>query len=520
MSSRTLDAASDRSDPVLDGLDSTTAGIAVWSGERILLYANRAYLNTFDIRRTLVGELRYDDFVRQLATSNELVLQSADMWIATQIAEFGAERQFDQQMSDGRTLDIVRMPSANGGMTVTVHDISSLKSIEFALRRAKEAAETSGESKSRFLRAANHDLRQPLATLRILIFNCLSETDEVHRKDLFHAMDVSVSIMDDLLSALLQIGQLDAGKIVARVTTFQLTSIFERLRLQFSHQAAEKGLKLRFAPTRAAVVTDKALLERILSNLLANAVRYTDVGGVVVGCRNDGASLRIEIWDSGRGIPLDHMDRIFEEFYQIPSGRRDKRPGLGLGLNIVHRLAGLLGHSIDLRSQPGKGSVFSLTVPLGDIWQSEVAEPEISETVGGEFAGTSVLLIEDDAVLRGAMKELLERWGMKVSAIGSEAEVRNHLATTSATPDLIIADFSLRGQVGTTIVQRVRTLIGKQIPAVIVTADATPEVVARIRSAGLPILIKPVSPPRLRVMMHNLLFEPAELLSSPSEPGA
>jgi CheY-like chemotaxis protein/anti-sigma regulatory factor (Ser/Thr protein kinase) len=319
--------------------------------------------------------------------------------------------------------------------------------------------------------------------------------------------------MEDLLSALLQIGQLDAGKIVARVTTFQLANIFERLSLQFSHQALEKGLKLRIASTRAAVVTDKALLERILTNLLANAIRYTAVGGVVVGCRTVGTSIRIEIWDSGRGIPEDQRDRIFDEFYQVPDGRRAKRPGLGLGLNIVHRLSDLLGHNVEVRSRPGKGSVFAITVPLGDVWQSEAVEPEISETVGGEFVGTCVWLVEDDDILRNAMKELLERWGMRVNALASEAEVQTQLAETTDYPDLIIADFSLRGQVGTAIVQLIRQLIGKAVPAVIVTADAAPDVVAQIRAAGLPLLIKPVSPPRLRVMMHNLLFEPAALMN-------
>ena len=510
----------DRGDPILDGLDGTTAGISVWSSTRILIYANRAFINTFDIRSAKIGVLHHDDFIRHLIVSNELSLLSAEEWSAAQIQEFGTEQHDIQSTSDGRTLDILRMPSGNGGMTVTVHDISALKSTELALRSAKEAAEESGDSKSRFLRAANHDLRQPLATLRILIFSCLSETDEAHRKDLFHAMDVSVSIMEDLLSALLQIGQLDAGIIVPRVTTFQLTSIFERLNLQYAHQAAEKGLKLRFAPTRAAVMTDKSLLERILSNLLANALRYTDVGGVVIGCRKDGATLRIEIWDSGRGIPAGQMERIFEEFYQIPDGRWAKRPGLGLGLNIVHRLAKLIGHPITVRSQPGKGSVFSIAVPLGDIWHSEAAEPEINEAMAGEFVGKTVLLIEDDAELRGAMQGLLERWGMRVSAIGSEAEIRRHLTETPATPDLIIADFRLRNEVGTDLVERMRIMFAKQIPAVIVTADATPEVVAQIKAAALPILIKPVSPPRLRVMMHNLLFEPAELMMPPRKADA
>ena len=223
-------------------------------------------------------------------------------WSADETATFGCDRTSEQSLADGRTLEIVQTPSPNGGMVLTVHDISGLKRSEDALRQAKTIAEGTDQAKSRFLRAANHDLRQPLATLKILIYNCFTSTEESQRTDLLHTMDIAVSIMEDLLSALLQIGQLDASQIVPRVTTFQLTSLFQRLDIQFSHQAAEKGLSLRFCGAVAAVRSDKALLERVLSNLVSNALRYTDVGGVLVGCRRRGTALRIEIWDTGRGI--------------------------------------------------------------------------------------------------------------------------------------------------------------------------------------------------------------------------
>lgn len=492
-------------------LDATVAGIAIWNRERVLVFANRAFLNAYDLRPGAVGSLSHGAFLSQLASAGELVVADPDRWIEIEQRAFGEERQVQQQMSDGRMLELVHQPTPDGGMTATVHDISGLKSTEAALRRAVEAAEASGETKSRFLRAANHDLRQPLATLRILIYNSLDEPDETARRELCHAMDISVSIMEDLLSALLQIGQLDAGKIVARVTTFQLSQIFDRLSLQFGHLAAEKGLGLRILAPRAAVMTDKALLERILSNLLANAIRFTDVGRVLVGCRYRGDHVRIEVWDTGKGIAAEDQQHIFEEFYQAQSSRRAKKPGLGLGLNIVQRLSELLGHRVEVNSQQGRGSVFSITVPLGDVWQSEAAEPEISEMVGGEFAGTPVLLVEDDEVLRDATRELLERWGMRVSAVGSQDEMRDHLVAGGTHPALIIADYSLRGQLGTAIVREARMLLGSDVPAVIVTADAAPEVVSQVAAAGLPMLIKPVSPPRLRVMMHNLLFEPDEV---------
>jgi signal transduction histidine kinase/CheY-like chemotaxis protein len=499
------------------GLDVATAGIAIWCRDGRLEYANRAFVSTFGIARGSAGELSYVDFVSQLAASSEVVLATATTaWVERQLAAFGVEADFSLDMADGRSLEVVHRPLGDGGMTVTVNDVSSLKRTEVALRRAKELAETSDEAKSRFLRAANHDLRQPLATLRILIFNCLGEKDETHRKELFHAMDISVSVMEDLLSALLQIGQLDAGQITPRVTTFQLAQVMERLAIQFAHQARDKGLGFRLVSTRAAVVTDKALLERILANVVSNAIRYTDVGNVLIGCRRVGGALRIEIRDTGRGIAPEHQERIFEEFYQVPDARRVKRPGLGLGLNIAYRIARLLDHKLELRSRPGHGSVFSLTVPFGDVWQSEAPEPEISEMIGGEFAGKIVLLVEDDDVLRRAMQELLERWGIRVIPATSEAQVREYIEGSSQTPDLIIADYSLRGQVGTQVVEGVRKAFEEAIPAIIVTADAAPEVSLKIASAGLPMLIKPVSPPRLRVMMHNLLFEPGVLAAASS----
>jgi signal transduction histidine kinase/CheY-like chemotaxis protein len=493
-----------------EGLDDATAGIAVWDSDQTLVYASQAFASAFLLERGPLHGMTFSRFLEIVTASRELVLDVApDIWREGMEAEFGREARFEQAMADGRTLEIIQRPSRRGGMTVTVHDVTLLKRVEFALRRTAREAEAAGEAKSRFLRAANHDLRQPLATLRILIYNCMSEADEEHRRDLLHAMDLSVSIMEDLLGALLQIGQLDAGQIAARVTTFQLGQIFERLEVQFAHQAAEKGLRLRFVPTRESVVSDKALLERILSNLVANAIRYTTVGGVLIGCRRHGDSFQLQIWDTGRGIAPEHVERIFDEFYQIPDGRLTNRQGLGLGLNIVRRLSDLLQHPVTVRSWLGRGSIFCVSVPAGDVWQSDFGEPEISEMIGGEFAGVPILLIEDDEALRRATEELLERWGVLVSAVSSGTEALA-LLTKGLLPRMVIADYSLRGQLGTDVVETIRSALGQDVPAVIITADVEPTITEYIASCGFPLLIKPVSPPRLRVMMHHLLFEPSE----------
>ncbi|MGE0240793.1 MAG: hybrid sensor histidine kinase/response regulator [Parvibaculaceae bacterium] len=502
-------AAAPERDAVLAGLDTIASGIAVWDGSRVLRYCNRHFRESFHHALSgITPGLTFQRYLELVAESHDLVFSDGAEWIARQTAQFGTDGVDEQPLADGRIYQIQRRAAEDGGMVTTVYDISLLKRGEKALQRAKELAETADQTKSRFLRAANHDLRQPLATLKILIYNCMSETDAEHRGDLFHAMDIAVGIMEDLLGALLQIGQLDAGKIVPRVTTFQLSQIFERLDLQFRHQAREKGLKFRIVETRSSITSDKALLERILSNLVANAVRYTDVGQILVGCRRVGGHLRIEVRDTGRGISPEFFDRIFDEFYQVADGKRDKKRGLGLGLNIVKRIAGLLEHPIGVRSAPGRGSVFAIEVPAGNVWHSDIGEPEISESIGGEFAGVAVLLIEDDEALRIATTELLERWGIVVHAIHDEAQARALFARDALNPKLIIADYSLRDQHGTDVVRNVSSLLGRRIPSIIVTADTDPLLIQRIKAEGFPVLIKPVNPPRLRVLMHNLLYEP------------
>jgi len=493
---------------ILAGLDALPSGIAIWQADRRLAYANETLRRTLGITPTS-GEL-FDDFMGRLAHSREVVLADPDLWVREEIADFGQEKSADYILAAGLVMNVTQRPTRDGGMSATYSDVTGMKRNEQALREAKEAAEATDEAKSRFLRAANHDLRQPLASLKILIYSCIREADEETRAEMLHAMSVAALIMEDLLGALLQIGQLDAGRIKPRVTSFQLSQLFERLDIQFRHQAEEKGLRLRFVTPRDTIATDRALLERILSNFVANAVRFTEVGGVVVGCRKEGKLLRIEIVDTGRGIKDADRERVFDEFYRVTDERRSEKTGLGLGLNIVKRLANLLELPVGLRSRPGHGSIFSVTVPFGNIWHSEGGDAEISETVAGEFVGVPVLLVEDDDILRRSMTQLLQRWGIEVHAAANEDEALR-LARADTQVRLIIADYNLTSRTGVEVVRELRKAFGAETPAFIVTADAEPKVLDGIRGAGLPVLIKPASPPRLRVLMHNLLFEPGQV---------
>ncbi|WP_428031935.1 ATP-binding protein [Ancylobacter sp.] len=505
----------DHLDEIFAGLDIAPFGILIWSAERRLLYANERFKRSWDLPVT--PGMRFEAFIATMAHASECVLPiEPEAWERQQIAAFGTERSEDYLFATGSVLNLTQVPTASGGMTMSFSDVTAIKSNERALQLAKETAEATDEAKSRFLRAANHDLRQPLASLKILVYNCLREEDAAHRSDMLHAMGIATSIMEDLLGALLQIGQLDAGRVEPRITSFQLSQLFERLDVQFRHQAREKGLRLVFVPPRGTIATDRALLERILSNFVANAVRFTEVGGIVVGCRREANGLRIEVVDTGRGIRHEDRERVFDEFFRAEEQRAQKS-GLGLGLNIVKRLADLLEIPIRLRTEVGRGSIFSVTVPLGNIWHSEANEIEISETVAGEFVGTPVILVEDDDILRHTMTQLLQRWGMEVHAAADEADAIR-LIESGVSPRLIVADYNLKARMGVDVVERLRTAIGAKVPAMIVTADAEPRVIEIIRNAGLPVLVKPVSPPRLRVLMHNLLFEPS--LVNVGEPAA
>ena len=494
-------------DAIFSGFDALPDGVAIWSPDAALVFANRAFRRSFSF--DVESDQAYADFVRRLAASREWRLPCPpEEWAAAVAVGFGQESEEDYVTAYGRVIRVSMTATDDGGATLTLSDVTEAERREAELRAARDKAEATDGAKSRFLRAANHDLRQPLASLKIMLFNCRAETDPERREELFHGMDVTASVMEDLLGALLQIGQLDAGRIKPRVSTFQLSQLLERLDIQLRDQAREKALRFRIVGTRATVTTDRALLERILSNLAANAIRYTDIGGVVIGCRRRGDMLRIDVVDTGRGVANEDQGRIFDEFFRVADDRRLQKSGLGLGLSIVSRLSSLLGHRIELASEPKAGSRFSVYVPIGNVWHSQVVETEVNEAVAGEFVGAPILFVEDDDVLRNSMGQLLDRWGVdQRSAASAEEAIR--FVEAGFRPRLILADYSIRTATGLDVIDEARRILGAPVPACIITADAEPTVLERVKAAGIPLLVKPVSPPRLRVMMHHLLFEKA-----------
>ena len=492
-------------------------GIAFWDNRNQLLESNQKFEELFfPVSPYLERGLPYKQFVTLLSQNNEFLAgTTANDWIKQWLLRHEEGGSSELPLPDGRVLTIAERKLSKAGSATMVDDVSTQRRGELALRQAKEFAESANSSKSRFLRAANHDLRQPLATLKILIYNCMVDDNEEHRKDLLHAMDISASIMEDILGVLLQVGQLDAGKIITRITNFQLTPFLERLRIQFEHQAKDKGLDLRIVPRQITIFSDQALLERIVSNFIANAIKFTVSGKVLVGCRKHDSIVRLEVHDTGCGISEEHIAKIFEEFYQVPGAPEQHTKGLGLGLNISHRLSELLDHSIHIRSVPGQGSVFSIDLPIGEVWKSETSEPEVSEAIGGQFVGTKVLVLEDDEILRGTIADLLIRWGIEIEQAESINTARLILENQAWSPDLLLADYRLGdGQTGTDAAHEIRDKLNKKLPCIVMTADTEPDLIQQIKLDKFPVLIKPLNPPQLRVLMHNILFEP-ELLEEP-----
>jgi signal transduction histidine kinase len=375
---------------------------------------------------------------------------------------------------------------------------------------AKENAERANLSKTRFLAAASHDVLQPLNAAHLSVSALADvQTTEEGRK-LVRQVERSLETMDDLLRTLLDISKLDAGVVRPDVASVPLEPLFAALRSDFQPLASKKGLKLRLRPTVLAVRSDRTLLSRILQNIVSNGLRYTRDGGVLVGARRRTGIVIIDVADTGCGIPEDHHQAIYEEFHRGPLAAHGELSsgGLGLGLSIVKRMVDALGHRISFRSVVGRGTVFRLELPAGQPARSEAgipqAEPERPRGYG--LFGTKVLLVDDDPQVLEAMRVLLERWQCDVRGAMSTEGVLDQLGDTDWLPDIIIADQHLdQGELGSDTVSQARAYLQRNVPALIITADASDEMQRIARSTGSELMHKPVQPAQLRALLAHLL---------------
>jgi signal transduction histidine kinase/ActR/RegA family two-component response regulator len=374
------------------------------------------------------------------------------------------------------------------------------------LERANSQLEMADRYKSHFLASASHDLRQPLHALNLFVGQLPAEKKSAERKRLVSRIDAAVASMNELFEALLDMTKLEAGILQANPAYLPVQRLLDRIETTFAAVADKKGLSLRVVPCSAWVRSDPILLERILFNLVGNAVRYTARGGVVVGCRRRATQLRIDVCDTGAGIPEDQRQSIFSEFYQLATPAPDRTAGLGLGLAIVDRLGRLLGHPVQLQSNPGRGSRFSVSVPLAAELRDTVQFPTALQ-VTDLARGKRVMVIDDDVLVLDGMRGILQSWGCRVHTASSGAAALASVADSGAQPDLIISDLRLAdGESGIEVIERLRQALGAApIPAFVISGDTAPERLREASAGGYHLLQKPVSPMTLRTTLNRLL---------------
>ncbi|MEK1941211.1 MAG: NahK/ErcS family hybrid sensor histidine kinase/response regulator [Pseudomonas sp.] len=379
-----------------------------------------------------------------------------------------------------------------------------LQTLNEQLREARDVAQAANLSKDKYLAAASHDLLQPLNAARLLVSTLRERHLPAAENLLVERTHQALEGAEDLLTDLLDISKLDQAAIKPDIDVYRLDELLAPLASEFQSVAEAAGLTLRARIPNYAVHTDLRLLTRILRNFLSNACRYTRHGGVLLGARRRGERLFLEVWDTGRGIAQDQLSSIFLEFNQLDVGRAADRKGVGLGLAIVERIATMLGYTVQVRSRPGRGSVFSIEVPLSrEIPLPAVAVPA-QAVVGNPLPGRRLLVLDNEVSILESMAALLGQWGCDVlTATDQDAALQ---VLQGQAPELILADFHLdHGVTGCQVVQHLREHFGQTIPAVMITADRSNHCRQELQTLGAPLLNKPVKPGKLRAVLSQLL---------------
>ncbi|WP_339676433.1 NahK/ErcS family hybrid sensor histidine kinase/response regulator [uncultured Zhongshania sp.] len=449
----------------------------------------------------------------------------------------GKPYRIERSLPNGLVVEICGTPMARGGYVTTYTDISEyrrmfneLDGVKNQLERrviertsALEAANASlatenqarakierelntvYASKSRFLAAASHDLLQPISAARLFTAALSHRTQGSDFAAEVGHIDASLSSAENLITSLREIARLDSGNIQLDRRDFCLKDLLEPLTRESALLAKQNGLTLKVRPCDCWVYSDQQLLRRVIQNFLSNALRYTREGSVLLACRRRADNILIQVWDTGPGISPRDQQRVFDEFERAHSGvNNDSEKGLGLGLSIVQRISGILGHEITLRSEEGRGSVFAIQVPAGHIVASRVEQQ--APSLQSELAGISVLCIDNELGIRAGMQALLSQWGCRVFTGANLGEVLGQWRLDSA-PDIVLADFHLdNGETGLEVLQALNYRWHTQLPAVVISADNSAEVRAQVEGAGYRFLAKPVKPAALRGLMRQLVL--------------
>ena len=376
------------------------------------------------------------------------------------------------------------------------------------LTQQKERSESASQAKSQFLAAASHDLRQPIHALGLFVatLQALTRRPELNPaevKNIASRLEMALKSLGQLLNGLLDVSRLDAGTVQITKRSVKLYDVLTNLQQEFSVLASNKDITLIVVPTRLWVETDPVVLQSVLLNLVSNAVRYTERGRILIGCRRRAKQVSIQVIDTGIGIAADQLPKIFQEFYQIQNVARDREQGLGLGLSIVKRSVDLLGSQLTVESIPGKGSLFSFTLP---ITAAVLAAPVHARMAPASFENRAltILAIDDDRAVLDALHLLFSAWGHTLIPALTLEQALAAASAHNATIGFILADYRLAEHVtGATAISAVLALLGRQVPAVIVTGDTSPERIREANATGFRLLHKPLDPQQLHLLVHE-----------------
>ena len=516
-------------------LDNMSQGVAVIDGSLRLVGWNRAYVKLMDYPEgTVYLGQPVEELIRFNARRGLIGNEDPESAVRKrlELLRTASRYRYERVWPDGRVIEILGNPMPAGGYVTTFSDITHLKEIEVKLQEinetleqrvaqrtrelsdavrdveeARQAAEAANRSKTRFLAAASHDLLQPMNAARLFLSILRQQTGEGgdEQAQLVKRVDRSLKAAEELLGALLDISKLDSGMYEPEPEVIEMRDLFEQLRRRFKPLAANSDLELRVRGCGQLIVSDRTLLYRILQNFLANAIRYTEHGGVMLGCQKRGNSLRISVWDTGVGIDEADSTVIFQEFQRLEYAERLDEKGLGLGLAICDRIARVLGHPIALRSRPGRGSRFSVTVPLAS--HEAIAQRVAPSVAGGEVSleGLRVLCIDNEPEILDGMNLLLDRWGCSVMLAEDERQALSEVRESGA-PDMVLVDFHLANRVsGLAVLDRLEQELGRSLPSIVITADRSSELEDAVRARGFGLLRKPIRPAALRALMTNTL---------------
>lgn len=519
MAERAIDAARSNSDSIINTISQP---LVVLGDELRVISANPAFYNTFLVEpeETVGRELHaVDDGRFDNAGMREFLgrLRHGGRFIEDYRLDIALPR-LGVRLLLVNALEIREEPLAPRKVLVTLDDITERQRVAEALEAARGVAEQTNLGKSRFLAAASHDLRQPLQTLSLIRGILAKRIKDESGSRLVGKLEETLGAMSGMLNTLLDINQLEAGVVRPEISDFAIGDLLHRLKTEFAYHAAAKQLGWRVVASGLNVRSDPRLLEQMLRNLLANAVKYTERGKVLLGCRRRGDKLRIEVWDTGIGIAPEQLRAIFQEFHQIDNPARERSRGIGLGLSIVQRIGDLLGNAIDVRSWSGRGSVFAIEVPLGEQRRRlpEGADPALPMTASG---GT-ILIVDDDPAVREMLEMLFDEEGYRTTAVAGSDEALAFAARRTLLPDVIVADYNLPGKLtGAEMITALRASLHRDIPAMILTGDISTDTLRRIADAGCVHLSKPAEPEVLIQQVQTLVAE-APPAQGPAAPPA